>query len=239
MTGASGLAVVAQATEPPGGQVWRWDFAFEILPSLLEGLVVTVQATILGSILALTLGLILALLRRSPRWYIRRPIAGVIEFIRSTPLLVHLFFLFYALPQLPYVGVTLSAMTAGVLGLGIHYATYTSEVYRAGIEGVPKGQWEAATAVNLPTRRTWTGVVLPQAIPNVLPALINYVIAMFKETPLLALITVVEVLGAARAAGTQSFRYLEAYTLVGLLFFVVSYTSVLLLRRLEVRLATK
>lgn len=239
MTGASGVAVIAQAAEPPGGQVWRWDFAWEILPVLLEALVVTIQATILGSILALTLGLVLALFRRSTRWYVRRPAAWAIEFIRSTPLLVHLFFLFYALPQLPYVGVTLSPLTAGVLGLGIHYATYTSEVYRAGIEGVPKGQWEAATAVNLPTRRTWTGVVLPQAIPNVLPALINYVIAMFKETPLLALITVIEVLGAARIIGTQSFRYLEAFTLAGLLFFTVSYTSVLLLRRLEVRLAAK
>lgn len=233
------LILLDQVTEPPGGELWRWDFALEILPDLLRALPVALQATFFGSIIAMTLGLVFALMRRSERWWIRKPIAWIIEFIRSTPLMVHLFFLYLAWPQLPYVGVTLSAMTAGIIGLGVHYATYTSEVYRAGIEGVPKGQWEAAKAVNLPYRRTWTGVILPQAIPNVLPALINYVIAMFKETPLLALITVIEVLGRARIIGTQSFRYLEAFTLTGLIFFVISYLSVLLLRRLEVRLAAK
>ncbi|MGI8876327.1 MAG: ectoine/hydroxyectoine ABC transporter permease subunit EhuD [Egibacteraceae bacterium] len=228
--------VLAQTTAPPGGTVWDWGFALEILPELLRALVVTVQATVAASVLALSLGLALALLRRSDNVVIRLPVAGFIEFIRSTPLLVHLFFLFYALPRL---GLTLGAFTAGVIGLGVHYATYTSEVYRAGIEGVAKGQWEAATAVNLSPRRTWTGVILPQAIPAVLPSLGNYIVAMFKETPLLFAITVIEVLGAARIIGTESFRYLEAFTLVGLLFFLVSYPSVLLLRRLEARLATK
>lgn len=227
------MNVIAQA--PPGG-AWSWEFALEILPQLLGALVTTVQATLLASVLAMTLGLVFALLRRSELRIVRAPTAAFIEFVRSTPLLVHLFFLFYALPQL---GITLGALTAGVLGLGVHYATYTSEVYRAGIEGVPKGQWEAATAVNFSTRRTWTSVVLPQAIPAVLPALGNYLVAMFKETPLLAAITVIEMLGRARIIGSQTFRFLEPYTLVGLLFLIISYPCVLLIRRLEARLATK
>jgi polar amino acid transport system permease protein len=140
---------------------------------------------------------------------------------------------------LPDIGITLGPLLAGVIGLGLHYSTYTSEVYRAGIEGVPRGQWEAATALNLSARRTWIGVVLPQAIPKVIPALGNYVNGMFKDTPLLSAITVVELLNEAHAIGAQSFRYLEPITLVGVLFFVVSYPTALLVRRLEARLAPK
>jgi polar amino acid transport system permease protein len=213
-------------------QNWDWDFAREILPDLLRGLVVTVQATLVGSALALSLGLVLALLRRSPVLPVRLATKGVIEFVRSTPLLVQLYFLFFVLPTF---GVTLSGFQAGVLGLGVHYATYTSEVYRAGIEGVPRGQWEAATALNLPAARVWRSVILPQAIPRVLPALGNYVIAMFKETPLLSVITVMEMLAEAKGIGSRTFRYNEPFTLVGVLFLLVSLPASLAVRRLERR----
>jgi len=202
------------------------------LPLLLRGLVVTVQATLVGSVVAMILGLVLALLRRSGLAVVRVVTGAFVEFIRSTPLLVQLYFLFFVLPSL---GITLSGFLAGVIGLGVHYATYTSEVYRAGIEGVPKGQWEAATALNLPTSRVWRSVVLPQAIPRVLPALGNYVIAMFKETPLLSAITVLEMLAAAKGLGNETFRYLEPLTMVGLLFLLVSLPASLTVRRLERR----
>ena len=211
---------------------WDWEFVAEILPELLRGLVVTVQATLVGAILALTLGLVLALLRRSQLAAVRVPTAVFVEFVRSTPLLVQLYFLFFVLPSW---GVLLSGFQAGVIGLGVHYATYTSEVYRAGIEGVPRGQWEAATALNLPRSRVWRSVILPQAIPRVLPALGNYVIAMFKETPLLSAITVAEMLAVARDIGASTFRYLEPITLVGMLFLVLSLVAAVPLRRLERR----
>ena len=212
--------------------IWDWDYARDILPDLLRGLVVTVQATLVGSVVAMILGLVLALLRRSGLAVVRVVTGAFVEFIRSTPLLVQLYFLFFVLPSL---GITLSGFLAGVVGLGVHYATYTSEVYRAGIEGVPKGQWEAATALNLPASRVWRSVVLPQAIPRVLPALGNYVIAMFKETPLLSAITVLEMLAAAKGLGNQTFRYLEPLTMVGLLFLLVSLPASLTVRRLERR----
>jgi polar amino acid transport system permease protein len=215
---------------------WSWSFAWQILPDLLKGLKITVEATLLGSLIAMILGLALAIGRRSRNRLISWPIAALVEFIRSTPLLVQLYFLFFVLPNF---GVTLGALTAGVLGLGIHYSTYTSEVYRAGIEGVPRGQWEAAKALNLSARRTWTSVVLPQAIPAVLPALGNYVNGMFKDTPLLSAITVIELLNQAHAIGSEYFRYLEPITMVGVLFLLVSYPTSLLIRRLEARLATK
>jgi polar amino acid transport system permease protein len=213
---------------------WDWNFVAEIFPALLNGLRVTLVATVLGSLVAFVLGLVLAVLQRGPK-SLRIVIRGIVEFIRSTPLLVQVFFLFTVLPQF---GIVLGAMTVGVIALGLHYASYTSEVYRAGIDAVPRGQWEAATALSLPRSRVWTGVVLPQAIPRVLPALGNYVISMFKETPLLIAIGVLDIVGEARAVGNTSFRYVEAYTLAGLLFLLLSYPAALLVRRLERRVGT-
>ena len=213
---------------------WSWEFAWEILPALLEGLWVTVQATLVGISVALVLGLVFALLRRSPRRVVSWPTAFVIEFIRSTPLLVQLFFLFIVLPDL---GILLGGFTAGVIGLGVHFGAYTSESYRAGIENVPRGQWEAATALNLSPFTTWTRVILPQAIPTVIPALGNYLVAMFKDAPLLSSITVIGVLGAANRIQSQTFRGLEAFTLAGVLFLAVSVPAAILVRYLEKRYA--
>ncbi|EIF00194.1 ectoine/hydroxyectoine ABC transporter permease subunit EhuD [Saccharomonospora glauca] len=211
---------------------WDWDYTFEVLPAILKGLLVTLQATVLGSLLAYVLGLVFALLRRSRVRLVSTVVWLFMEFVRSTPLLVQLFFLFYVLPL---VGVTLSPMVTGVLGLGLHYATYTAEVYRAGIEAVPRGQWEAATALSLPTRRVWTAVVLPQAIPRVLPALGNYTISMFKETPLLLAIGVLDIVGAAEEEASLAFRYVEPITIAGVLFLLLSYPASLLVRYLERR----
>ena len=212
----------------------NWEYSRELFPDLLDGLVVTLQATSFGIILAMSLGLVFAILRRSEVRAISWPTAWVIEFIRSTPLLVQLFMLFYVLPQ---YGLRMDAFTTGVVALGVHYATYTSEVYRSGIEGVPRGQWEASTALNLSTVTTWSRVVLPQAIPVVIPALGNYLIAMFKEVPLLATITVLDVLGEGRAACTRTGNCVEAYTMVGMLFLAISIPSSVLVRQLEARLA--
>ena len=125
---------------------WDWEFSIQILPQLWDGVKVTIQATILGTIIAMCLGLALAIARRSRNLWIARPVGFFTELIRGTPLLVQLYFLFYILPDL---GILLSPLAAGVVGLGIHYATYTAEVYRAGIEAIPSGQWEASKATNL------------------------------------------------------------------------------------------
>ncbi|GAA4861335.1 ectoine/hydroxyectoine ABC transporter permease subunit EhuD [Saccharopolyspora rosea] len=212
--------------------IWDWQFTGRILPDVLRGLLVTFEATVLGSLVAFVLGLALALLRRSRL----RPVSGAawafVEIVRSTPLLVQLYFLFNVLPG---VGLRFSSLTTGVIGLGVHYATYTAEVYRAGIEGVPRGQWDAAAALSLPAHRVWTAVILPQAVPRVLPALGNYVISMFKETPLLLAIGVLDLVGAAQEAGSEAYRYVEPLTLAGLFFLLLSYPSSLLVRRLERR----
>ena len=212
-----------------------FDFAFamEVFPALLKALRITVLATVLGMVFALVVGLVFALLRRSERRWLRAPTSVVVEFLRSTPLLVQLFFLFYVLPGW---GVNLSALATGILGLGLHYSAYTAEVYRAGIEGVPRGQWDAAAALNFSPARIWRSVILPQAIPPTLPALGNRFVAMFKDSVLLSAITVGEVLQRARLIGSESFRYLEPLTLVGVLFLALSIAAAWGLRIAERRL---
>lgn len=211
---------------------WDWGFVVDILPRLLEGLWLTVKLTLLGITIAMVLGLLLAILRRSSLRPLSWSVAAVIEVVRSTPLLTQLFFLFFVLPSM---GIVLSGFAAGVLGLGIHYAAYTSESYRAGIENVGRGQWEAATTLDLPRRVVWTAVVLPQAIPTVLPALGNYLVAMLKDAPLASTITVIELLGAAKAIQSESFRGLEPFTMAGVLFLAVSVPAAFFVRFLERR----
>jgi polar amino acid transport system permease protein len=215
---------------------WDWEFAFEILPDLLEGLVVTVQATLGGFALAAILGLLFALGRRSDNRWLSQPLGAFVEFIRGTPLLVQLFFFFFVLPR---YGLRLPALLVGILALGLHYGTYCSEVYRAGIDAVERGQWEAATALNFSPMHIWTGIILPQAIPPMIPALGNYFVAMFKETPQLAAITVTELLLTGRIIGTNTFRFIEPITMVGALVFMLSYPSSLVVQQLEARYAKR
>ncbi|UVK49920.1 ectoine/hydroxyectoine ABC transporter permease subunit EhuD (plasmid) [Mesorhizobium sp. AR02] len=209
---------------------WSWAFVAEITPDLLKGLVVTVKITLISSVVALSIGLFFAIAKMSSIESVRRSAVLVTETIRRTPLLVQLYFLFYVLPD---IGIVLSPMVAGTIGLGLHYGTYVSEVYRAGIINVPAGQWEAARACNLTTRQTWTEIVLPQAIPPMIPPLGNYVIAMFKETPILSAITVLDLMGEALAKANFSYRYLEPITLVAVGFLFVSLCSAALIRLLE------
>ena len=194
----------------------------------------TVQATVLGMIVALALGLVWAILRRSSTPAISWLAASSVEFVRSTPLLVQIYFLFYVLPNF---GFTFSPLVTGVVALGIHYSAYTAEVYRAGIDNVPKAQWEAAMALNLSRFDALKSIILPQAIPPMIPAMGNYLLSMFKETPILAAITVHELLQAAKLIGADTFRYLEPFTIVGIVFLAVSLVSARLVKHLESRLA--
>lgn len=211
---------------------WDWTFVLEITPALLQGLKLTLLITLLSAVVAAVLGLVFAVARRSDNRMIARPVSAFVSFIRGTPLLVQLYFIFYVLPD---AGILLPPLVAGVIGMGLHYATYTAEVYRAGIENVARGQWEAALATNLTRRQTWVHVIIPQAVPPMIPALANYLIALFKETPLLSAITVLEMMNQAKLVANSSYRYVEPMTLVGVFFLVTSLVSVVMLRWLERR----
>ena len=162
---------------------WRWDFTFEILPRLIVATGNTLLAAGLGYAIAVVLGLVFALAQRTPFRPLTMVVREAVEFIRSTPLVLQIFFVFYVGPQF---GVRLSPWTAGMIAIGLHYAAYLSEVYRGGLESVPKGQWEAAKSLNLSTARTYFRVILPQALPPSLAGMGNYLVGIFKDTPMLS-----------------------------------------------------
>jgi len=218
---------------------WRWDRFFDAFPFIWDGLLVTIQYTLLGSLVAYVLGLIFAVIRRLRIPVVDQLLWAFIEFIRSTPLLVQIFFLYWVVRPdlLGGLSIDTQRLVVGVTALGVHYACYTSEVFRAGIEAVPAAQWEAATALNLPRTRTWVDVILPQAVPRVLPALGNYTIAMFKEVPLLSSIVILDMVYQVKTeyAADTGGAGPEAWFAAGLTFLALSYPCSILVRKLERR----
>lgn len=214
--------------------LWSWSYLFEIFPGVFAALRMTLLLTLCATVVAYSLGLLLAIGRRSSSRFVSWPIGGLVEFIRSTPLLVQLYFLYFVLPDF---GILWDGFTVAVIALGLHNSTYASECYRAGIEHVDRGQWEAAKALNFSGTRTWVAVVIPQAVRVALPSLVNTTISMFKDTAIVSLVGVVEIMSVAQTDASNSFRAVEPFMLVGSMYLVLSYVASLGARRLERRLA--
>jgi polar amino acid transport system permease protein len=209
---------------------WRWDFTIEILPRLLWATLNTLMAAGIGYAIALVVGLVFALAQRTPSYVLTRTVRELVEFVRSTPLVLQIFFVFYVGPQF---GIRLSPWTAGMIAIGLHYAAYLSEVYRAGIDSIAKGQWEASKALNLSTQRTYFRIIIPQALPASLPGMGNYLVGIFKDTPMLSVIGVAELMHTANALGSETYRFLEPYTMVGVIFLLISLPTAAALRAFE------
>ena len=209
---------------------WKWGFAWQILPTLLEATLATIVATFIGFFIAVFLGLAFALMQRTPFRTLTVAVREFVELVRSTPLLVQIYFIFFVAPQ---VGINLTPWVAGLLAIGLYRAAYLSEVYRGGLDAVPTGQWEACMALSLPTSKTYLRVILPQALPPALAGMGNTLIATFKDTPMLFAIGVFELLHSATVVGSESYRYLEPYTIVGLIFLAISLPTAWLLRAFE------
>jgi polar amino acid transport system permease protein len=185
-------------------------------PDLWEGLQTTVLLTIVSMALALLIGLGLALARLDRR---RRLLA-----------VLQLFYIYYVFP---FFGVRLPPFAAGILGLGINYGAYLSEVFRAGIEAVDHGQWEAARALGMRSRVYMPRVILPQALRIVIPPVGNYVISLFKDTALVSTISIGELLFRGQLLAAENFKYLQIYSLIFVLYVVISYPASLGVRWLE------
>ena len=205
---------------------------WEILPQLLLATIVTVEATMAGFVLSLLFGAVLVTLMRTPSRPIRALARFVMEFFRATPLLAQLYFLFFVLPS---AGIVLSPFVTGVIALGLHYGAYAAEAYRAGLESVPKGQWEAAVSLNYSRLRTYLSVVLPQALPPVVPALGNIAIAMVKDTAILSAITVTELMFVANEIGSERFQYTEPVTAAAVIYLVLSLVATALIHLIDKR----
>lgn len=198
-----------------------FDFAFavQILPALLKAGLTTIAAALGGFIVANLIGLATALVAAGRSAKIAAGIFVVMAAIRSTPLLLHVYAIFLVLPQF---GIVIDALTCGVLAIGIHYSAYIFIVYGAALRSVPRGQWEAGMALNLSRFRLYRHIILPQAVRPIIPVLANYMVAIFKETPILSVVAVYEIMQAAKVIAANTFRYIEPYTMVGIYFLVIS-----------------
>lgn len=211
------------------------DFIF-FLPALLKGAKLTVLLTLTIFVLAVLLGLLVALGRLSRYRLIRIPLTAYVELIRSTPGLVQIYYIFYVLP---FFGFTLDAIPAGIAGLSLNYAAYLSEVFRSGIQSVPVTQKEAATTIGLSYFQTLRFVILPQAVRTVLPPIVNYLLMLFKDTSLLSVITIQELLFSGLLLAATTFKHHIILTEIAIIYFCICYPVALLSTYLENQLKTR
>jgi polar amino acid transport system permease protein len=211
---------------------WDWEYAASIVPDLLVAAWLTVVIALISTVIALSGGLAIAIVGWNAPAPVRRAIALVIDAVRGIPVLVLLFFVFYALPR---YGVLMTPFLTGVLVLGGAYAAYSSEVYRGGLASLPQSVWDACHALGLPRRTTWVRVVIPMVVRSTLGSLGNYVVILYKQTSLLVAIGAPVLLTVAQSKGYASYRYLEPYTLAGLLYLVLNIPTVFALRAIERR----
>lgn len=207
--------------------VFDFDFFLSVLPALMGGLLITLKATAGGYLVAVVVGLLLAIAARSRFRLVRWFCKAYVAVMRCTPMLVQLYVAYYILP---WVGIHFDALATGIVALGLYTGAYMSEVFRAGIEAVDAGQWEASKALGLNPRIIWFKVVLPQVFPIIFLPMGNYLIGMFKETPLLAAITVLDLFGTANDLAGQTYKYTELYTAVAVILLAISIATSVALR---------
>jgi His/Glu/Gln/Arg/opine family amino acid ABC transporter permease subunit len=213
-------------------ELFNTQVAVENLGPLLAGLLITIELTFVVIVLSLGFALLVALGGMS-RWLLLRwIIKAYIELMRGTPLLLQLIYIYYVLPE---IGIRLDAFTAGVICLTLNYSAYISEVYRGGILAVPKGQHDAAAALGMTRALAMRRIVLPQAIRIVIPTLGNYFISLFKDTALCSVVSIQEVVFTAQIVAARNFQYFTLYTVVGAMYFLVSFPAARLVGWLERR----
>lgn len=204
--------------------------ARDSLSTLLAGLGLTVLLTLIVITLSLILGIFVALARLS-RIRALRIVTGIyVEIMRSTPLLLQLIYIYFVLP---YIGVKFDPFTAGIAGLTINYTAYMSEVYRSGIQAIPRGQLDAAAALGMRSSLAIRRIVLPQAIRIVIPVLGNYFVSLFKDTSLTSALTIQELLFSGQIIAARTYNYFTIYTMVFVLYFAVGYPAGQFVRYLE------
>src|SRR2546423_6777251 len=213
-----------------------WRDTVEFFPILLGGVALTIIVTLGSLLLSTVLGLVWALMRVSGIGFLSKLSAGLINVIRGIPIIVLLFYLYFVMPDL---GVTLTALQAAILGLGIAYSAYQAENFRAGIEAIDKGQIEAAQAIGMGWWATMRRVVLPQAVKIVLPPYGNVMIMMLKDSSQASTITVAELALQGKLIASSTFKNTSVFTLVALMYLTMSIPLILLVRHFEKRAGKK
>jgi amine acid ABC transporter, permease protein, 3-TM region, His/Glu/Gln/Arg/opine family len=210
----------------------EFDFSL-VLPKMdvfLAGTLVTIETSFLALLIGVTLGLLVGILRVIPFKPIQLLAAGYIYIIRGTPTLTQLFFIYFGLPSL---GINLSAMASGVIGLSINSAGYMGEIVRGGIESVPKGQWEAGTVLGLSYFKTMRFLILPQAVRSMLPAFGNEFVTLIKSSSLLSTLAITELTMVGQQVRSVTYASFETFIVVGAIYLVLTTITSMGLRFLE------
>jgi len=208
---------------------FRFGILHDAAPLILEGLRVTVYVSLLSFALALVIGVAVGILRsKSPR--MRAVFSPYVELFRGTPLLIQLFFIYYGLPTM---GLTLDSFSAGVLGLGLNGGAYISEIIRGALLSVDKGQQDAAFSFGFSWLQSMIYVILPQAVSVALPSLVSSFSALLKESSLVSVLAITELTRVSQLIYTRTFRALEVYLAIGVLYFLMTWFVARLSKRLE------
>jgi polar amino acid transport system permease protein len=206
--------------------------AREFMPILLQGVWLTIVVTVGSLVLSTALGMVWALMRVCRVRLLQKLSAGIVNAIRGIPIIVQLFYIYFVMPEL---GVTLSALQASIIGLGIAYSAYQAENFRAGIEAIDRGQIEASESLGMGWALMMRRVVLPQAIKIMLPPYGNIMIMMLKDSSQASTITVAELTMEGQLIASSSFKYTSVLTMVAVLYLVMSGPLILFVRWLERR----
>ncbi len=205
----------------------------KFLPTLLKGALVTIGISVVSMMLAIILGLVLAVMRLYGNKWLQMISAAYIEIYRGTPLLIQLYILYYGLPN---IGIAMSAFAAAIFGLGMNYAAYEAEIYRAGIQAIPGGQTEAARSLGMSRRLTLKRVILPQALRLTIPPMTNDFIALFKDSSLVSVIAITELTKSYGMLASASMNFFKLGIITALLYFGMSYPLSLYARKWEKKL---
>jgi len=202
-------------------------------PELIDGLMLTVVIVVVSLAVGAAIGLAMAIMNLSGRRGLERFARIYINAFRNTPEMVIIFWVYFCLPQI--VDLRLSPLATGTLALAMSAGAFLAEIFRAGIQAVPRGQVEAARSLGLSALPLWRFVILPQALRRMVPPLVNYFTEMLKHSTLLSAIGVAEIAHTAFRLGGQTFRYLEFFTAIGIIFFAIIFPLSLIARRLAGR----
>ncbi len=208
------------------------DDMIQFLPTLLQGALLTIAVSLLAFALALVFGLIVGITRISRVVPLRMLAACYIQFIRGTPLLLQLFFIYYVLP---YAGIVLSPFISGAIGLTLNCAAYMAEVFRSGIQAIPKGQWEAGTSVGMSRALLMRRIILPQAVRIIIPSLGNFFVSIFKDSALLSVITMRDLMFSGQLLASATYKHFEIFTMVAVIYFLISYPTAKLVEWIEAK----
>ena len=212
------------------------DYILSLLPPLAEGSLVTLKLFAITLVLALPLGLALALARVSGFGVLRRAVSGFIWLMRGTPLMLQLLFVYYALPFVPYVGIRLPDFPAAVVAFALNYAAYFAEIFRAGIQSIDRGQYEGAKALGLSYPQTMRRIVMPQVIRRTLPPLANETITLIKDTSLIYVLALNDLLRAARGFVQRDFT-ITPFIVAAVFYLLMTLILTWVFQRLERRYA--